>query len=309
MQKKLLLIAGAILLTLVLLPILGLVQIRKHYPEATRKGEWVQGGTNMMKMSESSVGVDSIAMDEMARPQAMPIAPGMGYEDFTPTEERTIIRNASLSLLATNTRQLVDKIKGVSNEFQGTVTNSSIYEDEYSKNVFANMTLRVPSEQLDAALEKIKSLSAKVVSENMSSSDETERKIDMEAQLSNLRATEAQFLTILEKASTVEETLKVQRELSNLRNQIERMEAQLENLEGAASMSTIYISISTQESELPVLDPNEKGLLEEIKLAFGDMVNLYRNLSVAGIRLVILGLPLIVVAAIAYPLLKSRRKK
>jgi hypothetical protein len=235
----------------------------------------------------------------------MPVPPMNG--GFTPGVDRVIVKNADVSLVVEDTRQAVSEITTLTTQAGGTVTHSSVYENgSPTGQIFANMTLRVPVEKVESTIEALRQVATKVVSENLSAQDRTEQKVDLDAQLSNLRATEAQLQTIMTQAKTVEETLKVQSELSNVRGQIERLQAQLDNLMGDAAMSTISVSLSTEEAELPIVDSSKRSVIQEIKLAARDAVTLYRNLFIAGLRLVILGLPVLVLAGVGYWVTKDK---
>jgi hypothetical protein len=83
--------------------------------------------------------------------------------------------------------------------------------------------------------------------ETTTAEDVTEEYVDLEAQLSNLQATEAQYLVLLEKAETVEDMLKVQKELSNVRGQIEQIEGRMKYLEQTSETSLIEVNL--QETE------------------------------------------------------------
>jgi hypothetical protein len=88
------------------------------------------------------------------------------------------------------------------------------------------MTIRVPADSrtYSNTLERLRGLSTKVVEESVSSQDVTEEFVDLESSLRNLRATEARLLALLERAQKVEEVITVQRELTNVRGQIEKIE-------------------------------------------------------------------------------------
>jgi len=229
-------------------------------------------------------------------------------EGFTPDVDRTIVKNANISMVVDDTRQVIDEITAVTNQAEGTVTDSSINEGQAQSGiVYANMTLRVPVEKVETVLASIRQLGIRVTSENTSAQDRTEQKIDLEAQLTNLKATEAQFQTILTQARTVEETLNVQKELSTVRGQIERLEARLENLLGDAAMSVIYVSLSTEEAELPLVDPSNRSVFQEIRIAFRDAVTLYRVLFISGLRLTILASPILVIGIISFVIWRKRK--
>lgn len=238
-----------------------------------------------------------------------PIPPVGGGEGFTPGVERTVVKTASVALLVQDTRQAVDRITTLTTEVNGTVTNSNVFESEYNPGVVqGSMVIRVPVDQLESTLAKIRTVAEKVTAETINADDRTEQKVDLDAQLKNLRATEEQLLTILRQAQNVEETLQVQRELTNVRDRIERFQAQLDNLVGDATMSTISVSLSTKESELPLVEPARLSIWEEIRAALRNALTFYRNLFVAGLRLAILALPALLLAGLVWLFWRRRQR-
>jgi hypothetical protein len=302
MTKKHLLILA--LVVVIGLPVLGYFDTQTGgFRQVITRGEVSQ---DMMgaEPAVSRLGIGGNGSSGMVLPPDLPYYD----EGFTPDVDRTIIRRANLGIVVPETRQAVDQITQLAQQAGGLVTSTNVYENGFDDGgVNADLTIRIPVDQLDSTLDQIKQLATKVTSENVTADDQTEQRVDLEAQLRNLRATEAQFLEILQDATTVQDTLTVQRELNNTRTQIERLEAQLENIEGAAAMSTISVFITTQESELPIFGPDQDSILEEVKTAFRDAVRLYRNLFVSGLKLSIVGLPVIVVIGLIYLFTRKRK--
>ena len=298
MQKKFLYL---LLIVILGVPVIGLFFAQRAVQELSlRKNETV-----------SQTAPESVGVGESFDIGLMPELPPIFYEDdgFTPDVDRVIVKTANLSLVAEDTRELVKEITGIVEKYKGAVTTSHTSENEYQSGaVTAEMTLRIPASDLLSALEDIKGLAKKTVDELVTSIDKTEQKIDIEAQLNNLKAAETQLRSIMAKAITVEDTLAVQRELTSVRSRIERLEALTKNLEGASAMSTIHIFISTAEGDLPLVDPDALSFWDEIKSATREAIALYRELFVGGLKGIILALPIAVVVALVVLVAKNLKK-
>lgn len=68
----------------------------------------------------------------------------------------------------------------------------------------------------------------------------------MEARLKNMKAEEAQYLIILKKALTIKDILSVQNELGDVRENIERLQGQIQYLGRQTEMSTIVVNITSK---------------------------------------------------------------
>ncbi len=67
--------------------------------------------------------------------------------------------------------------------------------------------------------------------------------MDLEARLRNLEAQEEVLLRLMERAQTVSDTIKVQRELSGIQLEIERIIGRLNFLEDRTSFGTISVAL------------------------------------------------------------------
>jgi len=161
------------------------------------------------------------------------------------TEDRKIVREGLITLEVEEIAGSMDEIAEMADELNGYVVSS--YKYEYERGVSGHITIRVPVEEFDEALVRLRQLAIAVPYETTEARDVTEEYVDLEAQLTNLLATEAQYLVLLEKAETVEEMLKVQKELSNVRGQIEQIEGRMKYLEQTSETSLIDVAL--QETE------------------------------------------------------------
>jgi hypothetical protein len=131
--------------------------------------------------------------------------------------------------------------ESAASEYNGYVVSSNQRADE--ENPTGYISVRVPADKYDSALQKLRILAVKVLYETTNSQDVTEQYMDLKAQLGNLEATEAQYLELLKKAESVTDILEVQKELSNVRGQIEQLKGRIQYLERTSDMSIIEINL------------------------------------------------------------------
>ncbi len=184
-----------------------------------------------------------------------------GEEEVSSPSERLIIKTANLSLLVKNVRESVSKIHDLAKSMNGFITNSSISEvGEKEGQLRATVTLRVPAEKFDETLTILKNAAIKVKSENVTGQDVTEEYTDLQSCLTNLEATEQQLLQIMKRAGEIKDVLEVQRELNNVRGQIEQTKGRIKYLEQSAKLSSITVYLATVEEELPIVEEQWKPL-------------------------------------------------
>ena len=137
---------------------------------------------------------------------------------------------------------------------------------------------------------------------SISAQDVTEEFIDISARLENMQRHEVRLREILAKANTVEEILKVEKELATARGQIESVTARLKALSGRIDFSTVTLRIS----EVTVITETNffgklMAIIRDSWVAAGDVV-LYLIATV----IVLSPLALIVAAIVWY--WRKRRK-
>lgn len=166
--------------------------------------------------------------------------PGAAEPDEV-TIERKIVKTGYITLEVEDIAETISEVTKVADELGGYVVSS--HKSEGEKQVSGSVRIRIPADRFDEAFDRLRQLAINVPHESTTSKDITEEYIDLEARLHNLEATEAQYLALLEKAETVEEMLKVQQALSNVRGQIEQIEGRIRYLERTSDMALIEVTL------------------------------------------------------------------
>jgi hypothetical protein len=156
--------------------------------------------------------------------------------------DRKIIKTGYITLEVENIIETMDKVASMAQDLGGYVVSSNKHGSDNDE-IFGTMSIRIPAERFDETLAKLRQLAIEVPNESTDSRDVTEEYTDLESQLHNLEATEAQYLALLGKAETVEDILKVHEELSNVRGQIEHIKGRMQYIERTSDMSLIEISL------------------------------------------------------------------
>ena len=156
--------------------------------------------------------------------------------------ERQIIRTGTLSVvvaeLAAAVTQVEDLVAGITGAF---VAASNIQQDDPRR--VSTITVRVPVEAFDATLAALRNVGAEVIDEDIRSQDVTAQYTDLTARLRNATAAEQQLLEILARAESVQDTIDVQRELTQVRERIEVLQGQLNVLTNQTTLATIVLRL------------------------------------------------------------------
>ena len=217
--------------------------------------------------------------------------------------DRKIIKNGYMTLEVNDIAEAIAGITIVANQLNGYVVSS---DQSGAKDItYGRIAIRVPSDRFDEALDKLRKLAVKVPNESTSSQDVTEEYTDLQAQLRNLEATEAQYLELLKKAETVEDILAVQRELSNVRGQIEQIKGRIQYLERTSDMALIDVNLQKTQP----IDGTGWNALETLKSAVRGLANFGKALANIVIWLAIFSPVWIIILVVVLYFTRWRKKK
>ena len=158
-----------------------------------------------------------------------------------PAPERMIVRNGRIELTVDAVPASVEAVNAVANNVGGIVLNSEVREQDGQP--FATLSLRVPSNRYDDAMRELRRLAVKVDAETSNAQDVTEEFAYLALQVRNLEATETQYLDLLKRAQSVEDILKIQQRLGEVRTQIERLRGRMNVLQRRSDFSTIDVTL------------------------------------------------------------------
>lgn len=218
------------------------------YDEAsTLRQSTVSGGAGAPVVSESYAAADGLA------PAAAP-KPGAAGNAI----ERMVIKNANLSLVVKDPIAASRTIAALAEGLGGFVVNSgaSLASIDAAGNKYmqANIAVRVPAASLDQALAQIRALAVtgQAETESITGEDVTATYTDLESQLRNLEAAEAQLQQIMAEAKRTEDVLNVFNQLTSIRGQIEQVKGQMQYYSEAAAMSFIGVSLLPDALSQPI---------------------------------------------------------
>lgn len=207
---------------------------------------------------------------------------------------RKIIRNADLSLEVDSPAEAQHRITSIAESQGGFVVTSEAKQREHTdpskRTLDIKLVVRIPSEKFGAALDEIKKLASNLPAENVTGQDVTEDFIDLEARIKTQKALELQFIEIMKQARKVEDALEVQRQIAEVRTEIERLEGRRRFLENRSSLSTITVNIQAPK----VIAVNPTGYGHSIREAVSDSLELASGMLVFFVRFVIMIVPVFV---------------
>jgi len=205
---------------------------------------------------------------------------------------RKILRNGELTLEVPAPEEAGRKITSIADAVGGFVVTSESKQHETGdppkQYLEVNLVIRVPEAQFQTAFDQILGLGSRVIQNKTTGEDVTEEFIDLEARIRTQKALEVQFLEIMKQATKVPDALEVQRQIEEVRTEIEKLEGRKRFLENRASLSTITVSLQSPAA----IAVNTSSFRRNVREAVGDGVDLTIAIVLFLIRFVIVIIPI-----------------
>ena len=262
-------------------------------------------GNAKMEQAEQITATDSASDDvlmnsgEMDRNQAMDSDAGAGSEDGASMKSEELapedgsiaasgVENASAAGTEKNqTQKLIftyhysvetkefddfyqkvnEKVTQLEGYMEHSETNGSA-KDSISRQ--ANLTLRIPADQMDQMLTLLDS-DSNVTYQSRSSENVTLQYVDLESHLKALRIEQETLLQLMEKADKLKDVIALQSQLTQVRYEIESYESQLRTYDNLVDYSTLYLTIM-EVSRTTTVHSSKTSFFDEIGDKFSDNV-------------------------------------
>ena len=142
-----------------------------------------------------------------------------------PSVSDSVIKTAHLDVEVDRGRldEAIRSAETIAAQYGGFVYSTSVQDDEAKR---GSVVIRVPSEDFENALGDVKNEGA-LKSQRVTGKDVSEEFIDLEARIRNLEAQEAVVLSLMDRATTISQTIRIQNQLSGLQLEIERFKGRL----------------------------------------------------------------------------------
>jgi hypothetical protein len=238
---------------------------------------------------------------------------------------RMIIKNAEIKLLVDKTDTAIDRSMQVVGDVGGYIVSSKVWYQagpDGTNYKFASMTIGVPVDQFETAMRRLRGVALRVLDENASGQDVSSEYVDLQSQLGNLEATRDRIRSFLDNAKTVEESLRINQELTTIEAQIEQVKGRMNFLSNRSAYSTITINLepdipaitpTATPTAIPTATPEPWNPGKTVHQATGAVTNIYQGLIELAIWLLIVVVPLLAPPAfvlwIIYKLTTRKSKK
>ena len=217
---------------------------------------------------------------------------------------RALILTASIAMRAQDPWGAADRAQAVATTLGGDVMSMS--QSGKGDDRSASLVLRVPAERFNDALRQLRALSdVEVLSSSVDSKDVTEQFVDLEARLPAKQAEEQRYLALLARAERIEDILRIDQALAQVRTQIEQLTGQVNSIKTRTTFSTISLSVTplgALPSDPKVYDPTRT--VERAITALGVMLRVAADFA---IWILVFGWIPLLILAIAFATQRMRK--
>lgn len=230
--------------------------------------------------------------------------------------DRLVIKQGSLRVSVADPSSAMRSVMKMAEAMGGYVVTSNQWNSvDSSGKQYAqtSVTIRVPAERLDEAMQKIREMAADgengVISESVSGEDVTSDYVDSQSRLRNLEAAEQQLVKLLESATDLQYTLDIFRELTNIRSEIEVLKGHIKYLEESAALSSVAVEFVAEASLQPIQIGSWKPS-GEAKKAVQALIRAAQKVGTGLIWFVITWVPfLLPIGLIIYLIVRASKKR
>lgn len=187
---------------------------------------------------------DSLKMEMADKEIVAPTA----EQKIDETVERKLIKEGRVEFETDNLNSTRKTIFDAVYKYKGYVSSDQEFKSPGRKS--NTVIIRIPADNFDNLLEDATQGVEKFESKEINVKDVTEEFLDVQARLKTKKELETRYLDLLKQAKNVTEILEIEKQIGQLRSEIESIEGRLKYLQNKVSFSTLtmtfYESIPNQ---------------------------------------------------------------
>jgi hypothetical protein len=223
--------------------------------------------------------------------------------------DRKIIATAEMTLRSGDVASTVNTLQSIASSVGGYVSGQNLSADpDNQSKTRADMTLRVPTDKLDAVIDRVKN-EGDVVSVTMDTQDVTRQVIDVNSRVASARASVERIRTLLSQANTLGEVVRIESELSQREADLESLLAEQRQLSDQTAMATLTVTVLGPQAVTPAAE-DTTGFVPGLQRGWDALVDVVVvALTTIGLLLPFLVIVALVVGPITAAWYRRRRRQ
>jgi hypothetical protein len=214
--------------------------------------------------------------------------------------ETKIIKTGQATIEVKDVMGSVDALKALAVQKGGYISSSNLQKD-YNNRLSATVVLRVPQSEFETVMEGVKATGS-VKSVSTQGQDVTEEYVDLTARKVAYQNQLDAYNRIMTKGDKVEDILKVQQQIERVQVELDRIEGRMRYLNNRIDLSTITVNL--QEPE-PVGGETGHSFISAINEGIKGFFSMIDAIIIVLFSL----LPLIIIGGAAYGVYRWRKGK
>lgn len=229
---------------------------------------------------------------------------------------RQLARTASIILEVEDIEQAATRVSAAAQRAGGFVSDAEVRGGDFGSGF---LTLRVPARALDATIEDLATVGLRVVESSISTEDLTDQLTDLQARIDNLERLETELQALLSDVRDTDpqatQLLQVFERLTQVRGDIERLEAQRAAAQDRVALATIHVELLPQATAPEEVEPEPEGTIaqawETTKDAFGAIADvlIWLVVTILPVTLAVVGVPALLLWALVTWLRRRRNER
>lgn len=228
------------------------------------------------------------------------------------TTQRKIIWHVDMEAETLAFDELLTKLQTAVTDADGYLESSSSSGSSIhsNSNRYSSMTMRIPSQKLDAFVSQVGEL-ANVTYTNKTSEDVTLDYVDIESRIATLKLEQERLLALLEKATDLDSIIKLESRLSEVRYQLESYQSSKNRYDSLIDYSTVTLSIREVQR---VSSVHDESIGQRIAAGWSDTIYSIRTGCADFFVWFVVNLPFlliwaVVIGAVVFFTVRAAKKK
>jgi hypothetical protein len=218
--------------------------------------------------------------------------------------ERKLVYNLDYTLTVSEPKQAINEIITQTNKLSGYMVESRLSADN-GKSTNAHIVVKIPQDKMEQMSVYLESLGT-VNNQTTYTDDVTMEYYDTEARLQVLQKEEERMLSFMEKeTATIQDLLAIEREISQVREKRESLQARMNVLKNQTDYSQFNIRLQQSLNEISAPQGTIANAKKALVNSVYSMIKLFNWLIIAFFVV----LPYLVLVALGYYLFRTIRKK